>query len=205
MTSIFLARHGETIWHRENRYAGLSDIPLTKKGQEQAQALAGWAREAELSALWVSPLTRARDTMMPVARVTSLVPRIDERLRELHFGEGDGLTTEEMRHRLGERFELFLRDPVANHLPGGEDPVMAAERGAECLREIATAHRDGRVLVVAHNTLLRLVLCRLLDIELARYRTVFASVRNDALIELGIEGQDTSLMQFNVPVQCGSQ
>ncbi len=200
MTRVFLARHGETIWHSGNRYAGLSDIPLTEHGRCQAEALASWARQAELSAVWVSPLSRARETAAAVARALQIDPQVDQRLRELNFGEGEGLTLAGMAQRFGERLALFEKDPVTHHLPGGEDPVAAAERGAECLHEIASRHPGQRVLVVAHNTLCRLVLCRLLFIPLARYRKVFASVRNHALIEIAIEGDDTTLLQFNVPL-----
>jgi broad specificity phosphatase PhoE len=59
MTDVLLVRHGETVWHAENRYAGTTDVALTDHGREQARALGGWARDAGLSALWCSPLSRA--------------------------------------------------------------------------------------------------------------------------------------------------
>ena len=62
MTRIVLARHGETAWHAENRYAGRSDVALTPRGHEQAELLAGWAARAGLSAIWCSPLGRAHET-----------------------------------------------------------------------------------------------------------------------------------------------
>lgn len=200
-TRIVLARHGETIWHHENRYAGISDVPLTATGRAQATELGEWARTAQLDSLWVSPLSRARDTAAAVERAIDMVAQVDERLREMDFGEGDGLTLAEMAERFNDRVELFTRDPVANYLPGGENPEHAAERATRCLREIASKNPGGRVLVVAHNTLYRLVLCRLLEIPMARYRTAFAPVRNDALTEIGIDGDDAMLLQFNVPVR----
>lgn len=128
MTRIVLARHGETIWHHENRYAGISDIPLTATGRAQAEKLGEWARNADLAGLWISPLSRARATAAPVERATGLVAHVDQRLREIDFGEGDGLTISEMEERFRERVELFKKDPIANYLPGGEDPPQAGER-----------------------------------------------------------------------------
>ena len=198
---LVLVRHGETVWHAENRYAGSSDVALTPRGREQAELLAAWAAGAGLSALWCSPQARARDTAAAVARATALEPRVDPRLRELDFGEGEGRTSAEMEQLWPERVAAFRADPVANHLPGGEDPRAAAERGVACLRQVALGHPGGRVLVVAHTTLLRLVLCRLLGLPLPEYRRVFPSVRNCGLTEVRLDGDAASLLQFNAALE----
>lgn len=198
---IVLVRHGETAWHAENRYAGSSDVALTRRGREQAELLAAWAKTAGLSALWCSPLTRARDTAVAVARTTGLQPRVDARLRELDFGEAEGCTIAEMERRFPDRVAAFRADPVANHLPGGEDPRVAAERGATCIREIALTHPGGHVLVVAHTTLLRLVLCQLLGLPLSEYRRVFPFVRNCGLTEIQLDRDVVSLLEYNVPIE----
>ena len=122
MVRLALVRHGETIWNAENRYAGSTDIPLSPRGLEQAEQLANWASSAGLAAIWVSPLLRARQTAAPSERVTGLAARVDSRLREIHFGQGEGLTNEEIRQSFPEAFAAFQSDPVAHHLPGGEDP-----------------------------------------------------------------------------------
>ena len=69
MTYLVLVRHGETVWHAENRYAGISDIALTTRGLEQAAQLAAWARTARLSAVWASTLSRAQLTAAACAEV----------------------------------------------------------------------------------------------------------------------------------------
>ncbi|MBK3647520.1 histidine phosphatase family protein, partial [Streptomyces sp. MBT33] len=83
--------------------------------------------------------------------------------------------------------------------PGAEDPVAAAGRGAAALRRIAAAHDGERVLVVAHNTLLRLVLCRLLSIPLGEYRRVFPQLRNAAVTELRMDPDRVGLISLNLP------
>ena len=81
----------------------------------------------------------------------------------------------------------FEADPVVHHLPGGEDPREVALRAIECFREIATMHPGGRVLVVTHNTLIRVALCQLLGVPLSKYRTVFPTIANGALSEIGLQ------------------
>ncbi|MDQ8706164.1 histidine phosphatase family protein [Streptomyces sp. LHD-70] len=199
MTDFILVRHGETVWHAENRYAGRTDVPLTPHGREQAAALADWAVNAGLTAVWSSPLSRARLTAAPAAEACGLTARVDERLYELDFGQGDGLTRDEMRQRFPQELAAFLDDPVENHLPGGEDPRKAAGRAAECLADIAREQPHGRILLVAHSTLVRVLLCHLLGIPLADYRRVFPHLLNGALTEIRIENGQTALLRLNTP------
>ncbi|MGH3098633.1 MAG: histidine phosphatase family protein, partial [Streptosporangiales bacterium] len=80
---------------------------------------------------------------------------------------------------------------------------LAVERARECLDEICAALPDGRVLMVTHTTLLRLVLCSLLGLPLAAYRSLFPLVRNCALTEIRISDDQRSLLQFNTPLPDG--
>jgi broad specificity phosphatase PhoE len=200
VTHLFLVRHGATVWHTENRYAGRSDVALDPNGYAQAERLAAWASEAELAAIWCSPLTRAQETAAPVVRATGLAPHVDERLREIDFGHIEGKTIAEAEQLYPEEIRRFKADPVTYPMPGGEDPQQAARRAVATLRDIAVAHPGGRVLVVAHNTLLRLALCSLIGIPLPRYRTVFPAIRNGALTEIRLDGENTALLQYNSPL-----
>ncbi|MCF6469125.1 histidine phosphatase family protein [Nonomuraea sp. MG754425] len=205
MTDLVLVRHGETVWHAENRYAGLTDVELTRRGHDQAVLLAGWAAGAGLAAVWSSPLSRARITAETAAgeRGAGLPVRVDERLRELDFGQGDGLTSAEMKARFPEARAAFEADPAAHPLPGGEDPHLAADRFAAALRDISAAHPDGRVLVVAHTTAIRLALCRLVGVPLGEYRRLFPRLDNCALTELRLTGPGAdrvALLQYNSPI-----
>lgn len=204
MTDLTLVRHGETVWHAEHRYAGSSDVPLTDRGRQQAERLAGWAKQADLDAVWTSPLARAHDTADVVARATGLDARADERLAELDYGEAEGLTSTEMTERFGETRQAFEQDPVAHHLPGGEDPRHAVDRLMACLTSLADEYPDGRVLVVAHGTAKRLVLCHLLGFPLRHYRRHFPTVRNCGVTTVRWNGTDdpgpVALLEYNVPI-----
>jgi probable phosphoglycerate mutase len=201
MSHLFLARHGETIWHAENRYAGQTDIALTDKGKQQAVRLAQWATKADIQAVWSSPLSRAIETATPAADALGLPLQIEDRLVELDFGRGEGLTVSEMEAAMPEALAAFRLDPVHHHFPDGEDPVAAAKRGLTALRSIAAATPpDGQALVVAHSTLLRLILCQALDIPLSRYRHVFPVFHNCTVTEVEIKDPVISLLSFNAPL-----
>ncbi len=200
MSRIFLVRHGESEWHAENRFAGRTDVNLTPRGLEQAEQLARWAAGSGLTSIWSSPLCRARVTAEAASRATGLPLGIDQRLVELDFGRAEGLTAAEMWVAFPAERAAFEIDPIRNHLPGGEDPELAAARGIAALHEIAERRSHGRHLVVAHSTLFRLVLCRLLGVSLSQYRSLFPNVANGTLTELDLSPKRVSLHSFNVPL-----
>lgn len=198
--TLLLARHGQTVWHAENRYAGVSDVSLTDTGRAQADALGRWAAAHPVDAIWTSPLSRAVITADPACRALGLTPHREPGLRECDFGVLEGRTLAEFAAQDPAAAEAFRTDPVANPIPRAEDPSAAAGRGAAALRRIAAAHPGERVLVVAHNTLLRLVLCTLLSIPAGEYRRVFPRLRNAAISELLVKSDGSAaLLSLNVP------
>jgi probable phosphoglycerate mutase len=200
LTHIIFARHGETIWHKENRYAGSSDIALSPQGYRDAERLADWASTARLDALWVSPLLRARETARPVEHVTGLEPTIDARLREVSFGQAEGHTIAELEQTCPEILHAFLADPAAHPFPEGEALHAAAERALSCLYEIAEAYPAGRVLIVAHSSLLRIALCQMIGVPISHYRAIFPFVHNCSLTEIKITNGHASILMFNAPI-----
>ncbi|GAA4636818.1 alpha-ribazole phosphatase [Actinoallomurus vinaceus] len=201
MTQLALVRHGETEWHAENRYAGISDVSLTARGLEQARQLAAWAGKAGFAAVWTSTLTRAQLTAAPCADAIGVPLNVDERLRELDFGQAEGLTRAEMHERFPEALRAFRADPVADHLPGGEDPTEAVRRFTGCLYDLVDRYPGDRVLVVAHTTAIRLALCELIGVPLRDYRRIFPSVRNCALTEIRLSREEAALLEFNTPIE----
>jgi probable phosphoglycerate mutase len=202
MTTLLLARHGQTVWHAENRYAGVSDIALTDTGRAQAEALGRWAAAHPVDAVTTSPLSRAAATAEPACRALGLTAHHEPDLRECDFGVLEGRTLAEFAAEDPRRAAAFRADPVAHPFPRAEDPARAAARGTAALRRIAAAHPGGRVLVVAHNTLLRLVLCTLLSIPVREYRRVFPRLRNAAVSELRMDRAGAAaLLSLNVPCE----
>lgn len=201
---VHLARHGQTVWHAENRYAGSSDIPLNRVGREQAGALAQWADSADLAVVASSPLQRAVDTAAEVSAVAGTPHVLDDRLREVDFGQAEGLTRAEMAERFPDTLQAFLRAPATSPLPGGEPGAHAVDRFLAAISDLAS--RDsGDVLVVAHTTLIRLGLCALLGLPLDDYRTRFPELGNGTVTTLRPIGDvpfsaGAALLRYNAPL-----
>jgi broad specificity phosphatase PhoE len=201
MTLITLVRRGQTVWHREDRYVGSSDVALAPRGRSQAALLARWAAIVELTSILSSDLSRARVTAEECTAATGLSFTIDPRLRELNLGQVEGLTRAEMRARFPEEHRAFKSDPVTQHFPGGENPVLAADRFTAALHDATAADPHGHVLVIAHSTAIRLALCRLLGIPLRSYRRAFPSLGNCTLTTLRHKHGRTGLLRYNSPLK----
>jgi len=198
---LLLARHGETVWHAENRYAGTSEVPLTEQGTAQARELGRWAAGHGVQALACSPQTRARETAAPAARALDLEPIVRDGLREADFGWAEGRTAEELTAEDPDAMRAFRADAEAGAFPGAERPSAVAARTTAVLHELAEAYPDKRVLVVAHNTALRVALCALLGIPLGRYRLVFPRLENAAVTEIELSRGHAALRSLNVPTR----
>jgi len=195
-TTVVLARHGRTEWHHGNRYTGSTDLPIDEVGHQQAKYLKEWAEDFAPDALWSSPMLRARQTAAPTAEVLGLTPVLDERLREVDFGSAEGMRLGEMPPAVAKAFEL---DPVGWHFPGGENPIAAADRVEQAFHQIGREHVGQKVLVVAHNTLIRLLVCRVLGLELREYRRLLPALGPAALVRLRWQDGTVGLEAFNTP------
>ena len=193
---LLLARHGQTEWHRDNRYVSRTDIALTETGHAQALALAHRAEREKVDLVFSSPLGRALLTAKPAAAARNLEPETDERLRELDFGEWEGRTLAEIREEDPESVRRF-EESGEHGFPGGEPLHEGAERVFDVFAELSRSHAGGTVLVVAHNTLLRLALCRMLGVELGQYRRLLPRVLNGALSEVHVTESGGALYSFN--------
>jgi broad specificity phosphatase PhoE len=183
VTRLLLARHAETVWHAENRYAGgRSEPELTDRGSRQAEQLAGTAVALGVDVVVSSPQRRAVTTATPAAEALGVALNLRSDLREVDFGGLEGHRLSEMDP---EAVRRFRENPEANAFPGAEPLGAAGARCAAALREIDATH-DGVVLVVAHSSLFRIGLCVLTGLPVARYRHVFPVLENVALTEIRI-------------------
>ena len=131
---LYFIRHGETDWNAAGRLQGQMDIPLNDKGRVQAVESANiLARLTEVSDLdyWASPLVRTRETMERVRESLGLHPsfyKTDDRLKELTFGDWEGLTLKEAMANNPESYYKRHNDKWNAHPPKGESYQDVANR-----------------------------------------------------------------------------
>jgi probable phosphoglycerate mutase len=168
VTTILLARHGESDWNRDRRWQGHADRPLTKRGEQQARALATRLADIPLDAIYASDLLRARATADAVARSRGLDVQVVAELREVDVGSWSGLTREDARVRFPEDFARWLEGGQGWH--DGESYEAMSERVLAALERIVVEHPDRRVLVVAHGGPIRAIHAAALGMDVHAYR-----------------------------------
>jgi len=170
---ILLARHGETPWNAEGRYQGQIDIPLSPVGESQARALGERLREVQIDRAVASPLSRAQSTArfaLGPARESMLT--LDADLQEIAHGEWEGLLASEIHDKDPARLRAWREEPDTVLMPGGESLRQVLERSWRGLAAAAEGlGANDTLLVVAHDAVNRVLLCKVLGIPLSRLWT----------------------------------
>jgi glucosyl-3-phosphoglycerate phosphatase len=178
VTTLLLARHGETDWNRDGRWQGLSDTRLNDRGREQARELAGQIDGVDV--VYSSDLARARETADIVAERLGLEVRLDQRLRERGFGEWEGLNSGEIEERFAEAHRLWK----AGEGVGAENAEpfdKFAARIHDFLDEILERHPGESVLVISHGGSIRVIHALAAGLDYVRDHRLIPGVPNCAV------------------------
>lgn len=189
MTTIVLTRHGQVPWLDPERFRGRAELKLTATGIAQAQATARRIETSwQASALYASPMGRALRTGRIIAEPQALPVQPVEELTDIDYGEWQGLTRDEAAVRWPAEVEQWFRQPDLVQVPGGETLQDVLVRAAGALRTIARRHPDQTVIVVAHDSVNRVLLLHALELPLARYWHLGQDPCAINLIETSAEG-----------------
>jgi broad specificity phosphatase PhoE len=152
---VYLARHGETAWSLSGQHTGLTDLPLTERGERNARRLAGRLNRLSFSKVFTSPLQRAVRT----CELAGFDGRaeVDRDLLEWNYGEYEGRRTADI-HAERPGWQLF-RDGC----PGGESPQQVGARADRVVKRVREIH--GNVLIFSSGHILRVLSARWLGVE----------------------------------------
>jgi probable phosphoglycerate mutase len=174
---IYLARHGETAWSLTGQHTGLTDLPLTERGERNASRLQQRLQGLTFAKVFTSPLQRARRTCELAG--FGAVAEIDRDLVEWDYGEYEGRRTAEIRAKRPD-WQLF-RDGC----PGGESPAQVTARADRVVSRLRGV--QGDVLLFSSGHFLRVLAVRWIDNDLTvRARSFMLSTAS--LSAVGYEG-----------------
>jgi len=205
--NLILTRHGHALAGEVVLGAHL-DVPLSEQGRLEARALAGRLSKVRLDRIVSSPMLRALETAQAVALGRPV--EVDERLREFDYGAWEGLTAEEIEQHDPKLRRRWEADPGSVSTPGGESgndvagrvrsflaDLLAAERrqmeadgrpapsvrkAHSAISETPSSESDRRVLVTAHGSLNRILLCVALDVPVRDFRRRFVQDRANVTV-----------------------
>lgn len=161
---LLLIRHAETAPSVQGRCYGVLDVELSPRGVSRANSLADVLRHETIDAVYSSPLRRAVDSALPLARALERELSIEDGLGELDFGRCEGLTYSEIETAFPEVFREWMTSPATVVFPEGESLADLQRRAWTTLDQLRARHRTGTVAIYTHAGVLRAVLARLLDV-----------------------------------------
>ena len=168
--NLYMVRHGQTAASRENRFSGSLDPPLTQVGEAMAEAFARAYAALTWDAIYTSPMLRTRQTAEALSRRTGVELTVDDGLKEIEYGEWEGLRQDEVRTRWPDAFEYWASDVASRGTPGGETAFHVAARAMRVVEAIRSRHERGNVVLVSHKATLRVITCALLGLDVRLFR-----------------------------------
>lgn len=165
MKKLYLLRHAQSEYNEKGIFQGRLDSDLTPLGFVQARLSALELEDKGIEVIYSSPQRRAYKTALTVADVLGLEVVVDERLREMSFGEYEGKHFWSLLEQEGARMRAWLSNPVKNPLPTQENMQDFEKRVSSFLKDLISSPYKA-VLVVAHGGTLHAMVCLALGLGL---------------------------------------
>jgi broad specificity phosphatase PhoE len=177
---LILIRHGETLWNKEGRIQGTSDVELSVTGIEQARRLALSLKDSDIGAIHASSLKRAYRTAEIINSFHGRKIEVHPELMEMDQGDFEGLSFQELMACEKEFIHRWIADPASVKMPRGESLAELQDRVWPPVEKIIAAGENA--LVVAHNFTIAAILCRIRNISLSEFRSTCVDTASRTVI-----------------------
>lgn len=182
MLEIILVRHGQTDWNRDRRIMGHRPIPLNATGKKESALLAKGLANVDIDAIYTSPFIRAFQTARILSSGRNIKLEKSSEVAEIDYGHWVGRTFEEVSQE--ESFHIYHTHPQDAQAPGGEKMTSVAERAVGFIEKLRKVHKQGRILVVSHADVIKVILVNYLRMDL------------NEILKLRIDNSSLSLLFF---------
>ncbi len=191
---IFLLRHGETDWNIEKRWQGSKDIELNQNGILQAENASKRLEKYKIDAIYTSPLLRAKKTAEVINENRNVPIYVKEDIKEISFGEWEGLTYHEVLSGYKKAFDTWDKDASCDVGYGVENYLSLQNRAFKVFQEICE-ESNGNILIVSHGAWIMALVCKILHIPL-EHRLSF-QVGNTSITTIEYEDSQFTMKTLN--------
>ena len=195
-TTLTLIRHGETEWNALGKFQGCKDISLSKEGRLQATYLKKRFK-SKFDYIYTSPLKRAIQTAAIITESSKIKPIIELELREINFGDWEGLTIKEIETNYPEKFIEWKNDELNGLMSGGDLSLKKASMRAKgAILEIIKNHQGDNIIIVAHGGIIKAGLIGIFDWKMTMYHKILLG--NTAVCKIVFDDNfDSKLITLN--------
>ena len=165
VTTVYVVRHAESAANAGNYFASQSDSPLSDKGREQVVRMVRAFERITIHAVYSSDLSRAKDTVAPLAASRGLEVRAFDALRERSMGDLTGMTFDAVKTSLPEVWSRLVARDHTLVPPGGESQIDLGHRVRRVLAEIVPGHRGESIVIGSHGGTIHHIVRQLLGVH----------------------------------------
>jgi probable phosphoglycerate mutase len=195
MTTIYLVRHGITEWTGHRIIGNIPGVHLNEFGLSQAEYVANYLCQFPLQAIFSSPMERATETARPLAILLRISVKTIDFLREVNFGELQGLGEELASLDV---WQQFLTHPATVHFPKGESVADAQQRIVAGLDALAVQYGpNAQIACFAHCEILRLAVAFALHMPLDDFMRLTIQPASISCLEWSESNQSLKLLNFS--------
>ncbi len=188
-THIFLTRHGKTKANLENRFAGRSDEPLHRQGEEQLQVVATRLIDRDLAAIFAGPLPRTIQSAEIIGKATGVPIHSREAFNEIDLPHWDGLTKQEITGRFGAEYPTWLSAPQDFRVEGCETLAQVRKRAVDEIEGIFEQHEGKTVIVVSHLIVIRCLILHYRHQPISDFRSIKIDNASLSMLSRDANGQ----------------
>jgi len=205
-----IVRHGQTVYNRKNLFRGRYDLPLDDVGIEQARSTAAFLAAAgavsgPVTAVYSSPLRRARETALPIAELLGLEVAVAGELNDVDVGRWEGRSAPEVETLDAGLYRMWSKEPARFAFPGGESLASVHARTAAFLDRLPARHDGQNVVLVTHRVPAKLIVAHILGLG----AEIFWRVRIDncsiSAARLSAEGHVLTLVNSTWHLPAGDE
>ena len=164
-TSIYLVRHGQTAWNKEEIFRGRTDVPLDETGLKQAELVEQYFKGMEIHAIYSSSLSRAWQTAQKIAQFHNLKVQPLDGIIDMSFGKWEGRPHQEIRETDSKTYRQWVETPHLVRLPGGESLDDVRVRAMSAMEEVIRSHSGKTLVLVTHRVVNKVLICGILGLD----------------------------------------
>ena len=163
MVKLILVRHALTVDNQKSRLSGHIDSSVSEKGKEQIDKITHYLKDFKIDNIYTTTSTRTKDTVKELAKLKSIDIKEKENLKEISFGDFEGLTFNDIKANHPEEFQDMIRKGYEYKYPNGESLIDSYNRVCEELNQIIEQSNNQTVLICSHGGTIRNIITYLIS------------------------------------------
>ena len=195
MVKLILVRHALTVDNQKSRLSGHIDSSISEEGKEQIDKITNYLKDFDIDKIYTTTSSRTKDTVKKLSELKSIEIIEKESLKEISFGDFDGLTFDEIKDKYPKEFQDMIEKGYEYKYPNGESLIDSYNRVCIELDNIISNNDDRTILICSHGGTIRNIITYLIA-KSYKYHWIF-KIDNGSVTILEVQDGFTVITAMN--------